>query len=150
MNNERTIYLDPYADFSKLEERVIGGAAREIEALRTATTTGRNTAVVLVACGAAFGKATLEFERMSAALRRMEEGGTAVLHLHMPDGSVVDGHARARAGLLTAEELQQAFPDTPLEGKTIAVEYHAPVAPGRRKVGGAQWKNERRGGFSRR
>lgn len=130
MNNERIIYFDSCADFSKIEERVVGSLASEIEALRK-TTTGRNTVMDLVACGAAFGKATLAFELMAAALRR------------------VDGYSKARNGTLTSEDLQRAA-DTPLEGKTIAVEYHAPVAPGRRKVGGAQWKSERRGGFSRR
>lgn len=130
MNNERIIYFDSCADFSKIEERVVGSLASEIEALRK-TTTGRNTVMALVACGAAFGKATLAFELMAAALRR------------------VDGYSKARNGTLTSEDLQRAA-DTPLEGKTIAVEYHAPVAPGRRKVGGAQWKSERRGGFSRR
>lgn len=150
MNNERTIYFDSCADFSKIEERVVGSLASEIEALRKTTTTGRSTAMVLVACGAAFGKATLEFERMTAALRRMDEQGMTILSLQRDDGVIVDGYAKARNGTLTSEDLQRAFPDTPLEGKTIAVEYHAPVAPGRRKVGGAQWKTERRGGFPRR
>ena len=48
-----------------------------------------------------------------------------------------------------AEALRRACLDES-SVKTIAVEYHAPAAPGRRKVGGAQWKTERRGGFSRR
>ncbi len=148
MNNERIIYFDSCADFSKIEERVVGSLASEIEALRK-TTTGRNTVMALVACGAAFGKATLGFELIAAALRRMDEQGMTILSLQRDDGVIVDGYSKARNGTLTSEDLQRAA-DTPLEGKTIAVEYHAPVAPGRRKVGGAQWKSERRGGFSRR
>ncbi len=148
MNNELPESPAIYGDFSKLEERVLAAGALGAGAALRAAVIGRTASLALVATGTAFRQATGEFEKLRAALDRM--GDTVILNLHMPDGSVVDGHARARTGVLTAEELQQAFPGTPLEGKTIAVEYHAPVAPGRRKVGGAQWKNERRGGFSRR
>lgn len=148
MNNELPESPAIYSDFSKLEERVLEvGALGAMAALRAAIT-GRTASLALAATGTAFRQATGECERLRASRQSMEDA--VVLHLHMPDGTIVDGHARARTGVLTAEELQQAFPGTPLEGKTIAVEYHAPVAPGRRKVGGAQWKNERRGGFSRR
>lgn len=146
MNNELPESPAIYGDFSKLEERVLAAGALGAGAALRAAVIGRTASLALAATGTAFLQATGEFERLRAALDRM--GDTVILNLHMPDGSVVDGHART--GVLTAEELQQAFPGTPLEGKTIAVEYHAPVAPGRRKVGGAQWKNERRGGFSRR
>ncbi len=146
MNSELPESPAIYGDFSKLEERVLAAGALGAGAALRAAITGRTASLALAATGTAFLQATGEFERLRAALDRM--GDTVILNLHMPDGSVVDGHART--GVLTAEELQQAFPGTPLEGKTIAVEYHAPVAPGRRKVGGAQWKNERRGGFSRR
>ena len=148
MNNELPESPAIYGDFSKLEERVLAAGALGAGAALRAAVIGRTASLALAATGTAFLQATGEFERLRAALDRM--GDTVILNLHMPDGSVVDGHARARTGVLTAEELQQAFPGTPLEGKTIAVEYHAPVAPGRRKVGGAQWKSERRGGFSRR
>ena len=148
MNNELPESPAIYGDFSKLEERVLAAGALGAMAALRAAITGRTVSLALAATGTAFRQATGEFERLRAALDRM--GDAVILNLHMPDGSVVDGHARARTGVLTAEDLQRAFPDTPLEGKTIAVEYHAPVARGRRKVGGAQWKNERRGGFSRR
>ena len=146
MNNELPESPAIYSDFSKLEERVLAMGAPGTGAALRAAVIGRTASIALVATGTAFRQATGEFERLRASLQRMEDA--VVLHLRMPDGAIVDGHARA--GPLTAEDLQRAFPDTPLEGKTIAVEYHAPVAPGRRKVGGAQWKNERRGGFSRR
>ena len=148
MNNELPESPAIYGDFSKLEERVLAAGALGAGAALRAAVIGRTAFFALVATGTAFLQATGECERLRASRQSMEDA--VVLHLHMPDGTIVDGHARARTGVLTAEELQQAFPGTPLEGKTIAVEYHAPVAPGRRKVGGAQWKNERRGGFSRR
>ena len=56
-------------------------------------------------------------------------------------------------GVLRAQELSDALERACVSeapAKIIAVEYHAPEAQGRRKVGGAQWKSERRGGFSRR
>ena len=92
MNNERIIYSDSCADFSKIEERVVGSLASEIEALRK-TTTGRNTVTALVACGAAFGKATLAFELMAAELRRMDEQGMTSLSLQRDDGVIVVGYS---------------------------------------------------------
>ena len=140
-----------YSDFASLEQRVV--ASPGAEAFAAALSTGRTTATTLVALGDAFGKSSAQFLKLREALRAMEERDVVTLHLLLSTGEAVQARARAPAGILTRQEMDEALRRACLDEssvKTIAVEYHAPAAPGRRKVGGAQWKSERRGGFSRR
>lgn len=140
-----------YSDFASLEQRVL--ASPEAAAFAAAPSTGRTTAAALVALGDAFGKSSAEFLKLREALRAMEEREVVTLRLLLRTGEAVQGQARAPAGTLTRQEIDDALHRAGVDEssvKTIAVEYHAPAAPGRRKVGGAQWKTERRGGFSRR
>ncbi len=140
-----------YSDFASLEQRVL--ASPGAEAFAAALSTGRTTAAALVALGDAFGESSAPFLKLREALRAMEEREVVTLRLLLRTGEVLQGRARAPAGILTRQEVDEALRRACLDEssvKTIAVEYHAPAAPGRRKVGGAQWKTERRGGFSRR
>lgn len=152
-----------YADFALLEQRTVAfmssstgrtaSSSPEAEAFAAALGTGRRVATTLVALGDAFGRSSAEFAKLRESLRELEEREIVTMRLLLHNGAAVQGRARAPAGILTRQEIDNALSRAAVaesDVKTIAVEYHAPAAPGRRKVGGAQWKTERRGGFSRR
>lgn len=152
-SGEARMSLDP----QNLPESAVGVdySSLEVRVLALTVATGESVAArqALQAMGSSAELASDSMRRLAAAMTAADAADRlrkVTLRLVDDQETLVRIASSLHRGVLTSEELQAAFPDIDLNGKRISVEYHAPQAPGRKKVGGAQWKSERRGGFSRR